>query len=214
MATVGFFPQGVVADVFVAVGVTRAQAGAEVGHAQRVEDMLNQLDDALEFLEQLIGPDEKMGVIDGEAAHARQPAQLARLLVAIYRAELGVTQRQIAIRARLAGVNATVMRAIHGPQQEFVAVNIYWSVLAVGVKGVVARCLIEFDVAEMRRDYRQIAALDLNVAQPAFQRIAQGRAVRQPKRQALPTMLSTMKRSSFSPRTRWSRLTASASRRR
>ena len=75
----GFFPEGVVADVFVAFGIAGAQPGAEVGHAQRAEDLLNQLDHAFEFIQQLIGADEKMGVIDGEAARARQSAQLAQI---------------------------------------------------------------------------------------------------------------------------------------
>ena len=93
MATVAYLPKGVIADVFVAVGIARAQPGAEVGHAERAEDVLYQLDDAFEFVLQLIGADEEMGVIDGEAADARQAAELARLLVAIDGAELGVTQR-------------------------------------------------------------------------------------------------------------------------
>ena len=57
--------------------------------------------------------------------------------------------------------------------------------MAVGVIGIVARCLVQLDIAQVRRDHRQVAALNLNIAQPAFERIAQRRAVGQPERQAL-----------------------------
>ena len=126
-----------------------------------------------------------MGVVDREAARPRQAAQFARLLVAIDRAELGVAQRQIAIRTRLAGVDAAMVRAVHRPQQEFVAIDVDRRVLAVGVIGIMPGGFVQFDAAEVGRDHRQVAALNLNFAQPAFQRVAQGRAFWQPERQTL-----------------------------
>ncbi len=58
-----------------------------------------------------------MRVILGEAAHARQPAQLAALLEAIDIAELRQSQRQVAVTAHLRFINHDMMRAVHRLQQ-------------------------------------------------------------------------------------------------
>ena len=60
---------------------------------------------------------EQVGVVLGEAADPGQARQLARLLVAVDRAELGQPQRQVAIAARLRGVDLDVVRAVHRLEQ-------------------------------------------------------------------------------------------------
>ncbi len=64
-----------------------------------------------------------MGVVLGEGPHANHAAQLAALLVAIDRAELGESQRQVAIAARDGLVDVDVVRAVHGSQQETFLLN-------------------------------------------------------------------------------------------
>ena len=62
-----------------------------------------------------------MGVVLGEAADAGQARQLARLLVAVDRAELGQPHRQVAVAPRLGGVDLDVVRAVHRLEQVFLA---------------------------------------------------------------------------------------------
>ena len=62
-----------------------------------------------------------MGVVLGEAADAGHAGQLARLLVAVDRAELGQADRQVAVAARLGGVDLDVVRAVHRLEQVFLA---------------------------------------------------------------------------------------------
>ena len=89
------------------------------------------------------------------------PFKLARLLVAIDRAELGQPHRQIAIAARLRFVDHDVVRAVHRLEQIVLVVgHLDRRELAVGVVGIVARGLVEIDVADVRRVDRLIAAAD------------------------------------------------------
>ncbi len=127
-----------------------------------------------------------MRVIDRKAAHARQAGQLAALLVAVDRAELGQPQGQVAVAARLAAVDLDVVGAVHRLEQELLLIDGDGRVLAVLVVGVVAAGLVQLQIADVGRDDRQIAALQLRLAQEALQVLAQHRAVGQPQRQARP----------------------------
>ena len=62
-----------------------------------------------------------MGVVLGEAADAGQAGELAGLLVAVDGAELGQPDGQVAIAARLGGVDLDVVRAVHRLEQVFLA---------------------------------------------------------------------------------------------
>ena len=60
---------------------------------------------------------EDMRVILGEGAHAHQPMQRSRRLVAVDRAKFGEAQRQLAIRAQAVLEDLHMARAVHGFQR-------------------------------------------------------------------------------------------------
>ncbi len=124
-----------------------------------------------------------MGVVLREAAHAGQSMQLAALLVAIHGAELGQSQRQVAVGAGLGFINLAVVRAVHGFEHE----------LLVGVGRLdglkriltvlfpVTRSFVEGLAADMRRHDGQVTGAELGFFQKAFQSFPQHRAFGQPK---------------------------------
>ena len=128
-----------------------------------------------------------MRVVLRESAHARQSVELARLLVAVDRAELGQTHRQFLVRTGLRTVDLAVVRAVHRFEQVLLAldrgVDRLERILA--VFGVVARGDVEFLVADMRGDHLLVTVFFLHVAQKLLQTVAQGGAFGQPQRQAL-----------------------------
>jgi len=65
----GLLPAFRRAHVLVRLRVARADADAEVSHAQRVEDALDQVGHADELAQELLRRDEQVGVILREAAH-------------------------------------------------------------------------------------------------------------------------------------------------
>ena len=78
------------------LGVSRVVLGqphAVVGQSQRAQHVLGQLHGRLEFLADLVVSAEQVGIVLGEAADAGHAGELARLLVAVNRAELGQPQR-------------------------------------------------------------------------------------------------------------------------
>ena len=102
------------------VRVALREPDAVVGQSQaRVEEELRHLHRRAELASDLLVGAEQVGVVLGEAADAGQPRELARLLVAVDRAELGQPQRQIAVAPRLRGVDLDVVRAVHRLEQVF-----------------------------------------------------------------------------------------------
>ena len=101
------------AHVLVAGRIAEAQPHAVVVQAQRLQHELGHLDAAAELVGHLLFGAEDVGVVLGEAADAGHAVQLARLLEAIDRAELGQPQRQLAIAPRLGLVDRDVVRAVH-----------------------------------------------------------------------------------------------------
>ena len=89
------------AHVLVAGRIAEPQPHAVVVQAQRLQHELGHLDAAAELVGHLLFGAEDVGVVLGEAADPGHAVQLARLLEAIDRAELGQPQRQFAIAPRL-----------------------------------------------------------------------------------------------------------------
>ena len=56
----------------------------------------------------LVFAKEQVGIVLGEAAHAEQPMQHARTFIAVDRAQLGVTDGQLAVRAHLRPIDRDV----------------------------------------------------------------------------------------------------------
>ena len=66
-------------------------------YISKIENDKNNINHFLKLLFQLIRCTEQVSIILRKATHARQTVQLARLLVAIYRTELGQTYREILV---------------------------------------------------------------------------------------------------------------------
>ncbi len=90
---------------------------AVVLEADRLEHELHQVERVLEFVFDLLGRAEEVGVVLREAADAEHAVEFARLLVAVNGAELGQTDRQVAVAPRLGLVHLDVVRAVHGLEQ-------------------------------------------------------------------------------------------------
>ena len=182
----GLLPVFVRTDVLFAVRfVAQRDLGGVVVEFQRAEDVENDVDHLLELFEQLVGAHEHVGVVLREAAHARQAVQLARLLVAVDRAELRQTDRQILVRAGFDLVDLAVVGTVHRFEQVLLALDGGMDRLEriLAVFGVVARRDVQLLVADMGRDDLLVAVLLLHRAQELFQPVAQRGALGQPQRQ-------------------------------
>ena len=102
-----------IAGVFVALRIAHADLHAIFIQTEYAKYVLHEFSSAAEFVLDLLGSAEGVRIVLGETADAGHAAEFARLLVAIDHAEFGETHRQIAIAARLGGVNLDVVRAIH-----------------------------------------------------------------------------------------------------
>ena len=184
----GLLPVLVRTDVLLAVvRVTQRNLCRIAVELQRAEDIKHDVDHALELLEQLVGADKQVGVVLSETAHSGQSVELARLLVAVDRSELGQTDRQLLVRTGLRTVDLAVVRAVHRLEQVLLTldrgVDRLEGVLA--VLGIVARGDVELLVADVRGDDLLVAVLLLHVAQELLQTVAQCGALRQPERKTL-----------------------------
>ena len=128
-----------------------------------------------------------MGVVLSERTHSGQSVQLAALLVAIYRAELRTTERQLLVGAGLGGEDHTVVGAVHRLEQ--ILLTLFGrGDGAEGVRtvvGPVAGSHIELLAADVGRDHLLVAVALLNLLKEILQAQTQRRALREPDRQAL-----------------------------
>ena len=93
----GQFPQLGIACEFRAGWIAEAQPDFNIPKFERLKYELDQIDGAAEFLLNLFGSAEQVGIILREAPDAGQPVQLAALFITINRAEFRQTHRKIAI---------------------------------------------------------------------------------------------------------------------
>jgi len=123
-----------------------------------------------------------VGIVLGEAADPRHAAELTRLLVAVDGAELGQPQRQILVAVRPGLVDHRVVRAVHRLQEILLVVAHHDRLeLAVGIVRIVARDLVEIDLADVRRVHGLVAAGREFLTDERFQRAAQHRPLRHPE---------------------------------
>ena len=126
-----------------------------------------------------------MGIVLGETAHAGEAVQLARLLVAVHGAELGVAHGQVAVAAGLGFVDFAVVRAVHRLEEEFLAGVGRFNGLE-GVRTVflvVAAGHVQLFGTDVGRDDGLVAGLHLGFAQKLLEALAQGGAFGQPQGQ-------------------------------
>ena len=167
------------------VRIAEAQPHAIIVQPQRLQHEAGHLDAAAELVGHLLLGAEDVGVVLGEAADARHAVQLARLLEAVHRAELGQPQRQVAVAPRLRLVDRHVVRAVHRPQQVAVAVlHLDRRKLRILVIRIMARSLVQMHVADDRRVDRLVAAADQLAVEEVLQLVANHGPLGQPKDQA------------------------------
>ena len=109
-----------VAGEFFAVGVAEADAHAVVGHAEGREDGFDEGEAALDFLRDLVGRAEEVGIILSEAADAGHAVEFAGLFPAVNGAEFGESDGQVAVAVGLRVEDLDVVRAVHGLEHEAV----------------------------------------------------------------------------------------------
>ncbi|MCY1220149.1 hypothetical protein D9M72_321510 [compost metagenome] len=106
---------GVVPDLVRAGTLVRAQRQLDlhVLEAKVVVDRERQLVEGLGLRHDLLFRAEDVRIILHKAAHAHQPVQRARRLVAVAGAELGQAQRQVAVRTQAVVEDLHMARAVH-----------------------------------------------------------------------------------------------------
>ena len=93
-----FVPIFLGADVLAGIlRVAQADLGDEVLEVQRLEDVQHEVNDLADLFLHLVLGAENVRIVLGESTNARQTVELAALLVAVDRAKLRQTHRQIAI---------------------------------------------------------------------------------------------------------------------
>jgi len=86
-------------------------------------DVQGELQGGADFLPDLVGRADDVGIVLGEAAHAEQAMQDAGLFVAVHGAQFGPPERQLPVGAQGALVNQDVERAVHGLYEVLVLVD-------------------------------------------------------------------------------------------
>ncbi len=107
----GVIPGLVRADAL--LGPRRELDGQLAGEAEVLIGRQDQVVDLQALLGHLLLGAEDVRVVLREGAHAQQPVQRARRLVAVHDAEFGEPQRQLAIRAQAVLEDLDVARAVH-----------------------------------------------------------------------------------------------------
>ena len=101
-------------------GIAQGDADAVVGHVERLEDGLDEVEAAADLVGELLFGAEDVGVVLSEAADASQAVELAGLLPAVDGAELREAHGKIAVAVWLRIKNLDVHRAVHRTEHEAV----------------------------------------------------------------------------------------------
>jgi hypothetical protein len=112
-----------------------------------------------DFIFQLRGQAEQVGVVLREAAHAEESVQSAGSLVAVYRAQLGPAQGQVAVGLGAVLVEQAVEGAVHGLDLVLVALHLHGLEHVVAVEVEVARGLPQVQVRDVRSVQELVAGL-------------------------------------------------------
>src|SRR5665213_2394762 len=158
----------------------------EIERAHQAQRFIERL---LELALQLFGRAEEMRVVLREAARACEAVQRSAAFETVNGSELGVTDRQIAIRMPLALVDQDVARAIHRFEPEALTLDLDRSEHSVGEVVEMPRGLVEFLVHDMRRDHRLVPALGETLTNEVLDDAAHERALGMPEHEAAAGVL-------------------------
>ena len=183
-AGLGGGPERIAARIFLRV-VRIAQGNAATGlEAEDRHDFLHEAQAGFELVLELFGRAEDVAVVLGEAAHAHEAVEFARLFLTVNGAELGVALRQVAVAARLRRVGHEVHRAVHGFEQKLPLLDADGFIHALRVVGIVAGGFIEVDGADVRRVEPLVAVVHEFGGDEFFQLCTDDRALGQEQGQA------------------------------
>ncbi len=143
-----------------------------------------EVDAADDFVFDLLGRAEDVGVVLGEAAHAQQAVHDAGALVAIDGAELAVARGQIAVGLERVLVDEDVERTVHGLHAVFRVVQFHGGEHVLRVVAGVAGGLPEVGAGDVRREDERVAAAEILVAHPVFHLLADEAALGMPEDEA------------------------------
>ncbi len=118
-----------------------------------------------------------MGVVLREAAHAEQSVEHARALIAIDRAQLAEAHRQLAVAVLLIRINQDVERAVHGLELVFGVIQLHAGEHVLRVEAGVPAGLPEIEARHMRGVDQGVSALQIFVAHPVFELLADDSAL-------------------------------------
>ena len=147
--------------------------------AHFVQDRPSQVQYIQELSLYLIFGTKDVGVVLSEATYPRQTVQFSSLLVAVHRAKLRNTHRQVAVRVGAVRVNFAVVRAVHWFEQKLLPFP--WGMdgleTILAILGIVPGSDVQFLAANMGGSDQFVAPLFLFHAQEIHQTVAQGVAL-------------------------------------
>ena len=148
--------------------------GALIQHTHGAQEVLGQLQTALELLLQLIGTQHQMALGNGELADADQAVHLAGILVAEQGGGLAQTHGQVAVGPLAVQVDLILERAGHGTHgKTFLGfiIRIAQNEHAVQIVVPVAGDLIQVALGHQGRLSQQVAGLLLHIFHPTLQQL-------------------------------------------
>ena len=140
----GLVPHGIIGMILdLVLGVPEGKDAAVVGNAEILVDIGNQVHDPGYFILDLVGGDKQMGIVLAEVAAPLNALQGAAGLVAEIVGDLADPDGQLPVGVGAIGVDHHVVRAVHGPQDEALAVHFHSREHIVLVVGPVAGGLVQ-----------------------------------------------------------------------
>ena len=176
----GLVPESRLAEELLRPGLDRDR---DVGEAEVVIDLAGHPQEEPELLVGLLRRAEYVRIVLREAAHAGKPGEHAGALEAVQAREVGVANRQVAVRLLALAEEVHVARAVHRLHAVFFLVGAQKEhVVAVAV--VVTRGLEDLGLVDERGDDLGVAVAPVELANVGDQFVVDDRAARVEERDA------------------------------
>ena len=166
------------------VRVPGGELDLEFGEAEGPQHRFGEVDAGDDFIFDLAGRAEDVGVVLGKAAHAQQAVHGAGALVAVDVAQLGIALGQVAIALGRVLVDEDVAGAVHRLEPIFGIIQFHGGVHVAGVETLVAADPPQVATHHVRRVDEQIAAAQALLFHPVFHHLAHHGALGMPEDEA------------------------------
>jgi hypothetical protein len=156
-----------------------------IGEAEVVVDRHDEVRDVHDLLGDLLARDVEVGVVLREAPHAEQPVELSGLLVPVDHAELRQAEREVAVRAGLAGEDDGAAGAVHRLDGIILVVDpggVHVLLVVVPVAGLLPQVAVE----DLRGGDLLVAGGDVDLPPVGHEGVLERDAVRQEEREPGP----------------------------